>query len=118
MLPLNDWFRFANENENYRVWTALKEGKHVGVVMVEIEKKLTANIALLVDPLLRGEGYGKTLIKMTMELPEMSQINKWFAGIEDDNKSCLSCFRSVGYSLEHVQPDYDGYYSLIYLMKS
>ncbi|WP_223146303.1 GNAT family N-acetyltransferase [Pusillimonas sp. ANT_WB101] len=62
MMPFDDWFRFADENENYRVWAALKEGKPVGVVMVEIEEDLTGNIALLVDPLLRGRGYGKALI--------------------------------------------------------
>ncbi|MSN98586.1 GNAT family N-acetyltransferase [Bacillus paralicheniformis] len=118
MMPLDEWFNFADGNENYRVWAALKEGKPVGAVMVEVEEDSTGNIALLVDPLLRGGGYGKALIKRTMALPEMNRINKWFAGIEEDNKRCLACFRSVGYSLEHDQPDEDGYYSLIYFPES
>ncbi len=63
MMPLDEWFNFADGNENYRVWAALEDGKPVGVVMVEVEEDLTGNIALVVDPFLRGEGYGKALIK-------------------------------------------------------
>lgn len=50
MMPLDEWFNFADGNENYRVWAALEDGKPVGVVMVEVEEDLTGNIALVVDP--------------------------------------------------------------------
>ncbi|MGN9867014.1 GNAT family N-acetyltransferase [Bacillus swezeyi] len=115
MMPLHDWYNFVEENENYQVWAALQDGKPVGAVMVEVEEGFTGNIALLVDPFLRSKGYGKAIIKRTVQLSEMSRIKKWFAGIEEDNHACLRCFQSIGYSFESDQPDEDGYYSLIYL---
>ncbi|MGG4321346.1 GNAT family N-acetyltransferase [Bacillus sonorensis] len=114
MLPLDDWYKFAQENEKYWVWVALKGRKPVGAVMVEVEEDCTGNIALLVDPFLRGKGYGKAMLKRAMRLPEMGQVKKWFAGIEEDHHICLRCFQSMGYIFENEHPDEDGFYSLIY----
>lgn len=114
MLPLNEWYNFIHKNENYYVWLAFENEQPVGMVMVEIEDDFIGSIALVVKPSLRNKGYGRSMIEKTMILPEMSCIKKWYAGIEEDNFACIKCFQSIGYTVENVQPDEDGFYSLIY----
>ncbi|MED4531840.1 GNAT family N-acetyltransferase [Metabacillus fastidiosus] len=117
ILPLRKWYEYVKENTEYFVWIALENKQSVGIVMVELEENHTGSIALAVNPFLRNKGYGKVLIERTMALPVLNSVEKWFAGIEEDNIACLKCFQSIGYSFENIQPDEDGYYSLIYLVE-
>ncbi|MGG2134657.1 GNAT family N-acetyltransferase [Bacillus sp. S2(2024)] len=117
ILPLNDWYKFVKENENYVVWMAKNGNKVVGITMVEVDEDHTGSIAILTNPSLRGRGIGKSLIKSTLLLDEMSHVRKWFAGIEADNKACLKCFQANEFVFENLYPDEDGYYSLVYFVK-
>lgn len=115
MLPLHEWFKYVKASTGYQVWMGLGEsGQSIGIIMVEQDTDFTGNIALIVNPILRGKGYGRALIEQVMVLSETQSIKKWFAGIEEDNIACLKCFQSVGYLFEDSKPDEDGYYSLIY----
>lgn len=115
MLPLHEWFKYVKSSTGYQVWMGLGEsGQSIGIIMVEQDTDFTGNIALIVNPILRGKGYGRALIEQVMVLSETQSIKKWFAGIEEDNIACLKCFQSVGYLFEDSKPDEDGYYSLIY----
>ncbi|MCC2252414.1 GNAT family N-acetyltransferase [Virgibacillus sp. AGTR] len=114
MLPLMEWFNNIKENTQYFVWLTLECNQPVGIVMVEIEEDCTGSIALAVKPSLRNKGYGRLFIEKTMLLPDMQSIKRWYAGIEEDNVACLKCFQSVGFTLQHTQPDKHGFYSLIH----
>ncbi|MBK3494060.1 GNAT family N-acetyltransferase [Viridibacillus sp. YIM B01967] len=115
MLPLHEWYGYVKDNIGYRVWMGLGEsGQSIGIIMVEQDIDFTGNIAIIVNPILRGKGYGRALIGQVMVLSETQPIKKWFAGIEEDNIACLKCFQSIGYSFEDSKSDEDGYYSLIY----
>lgn len=116
MQPLSEWYNYVASKEDYQVWTALDENKQpIGIVMVEQESNYVGYIALVINPILRGKGYGKALVKKVMSLPSTQSIKKWIANIETDNIACLKCFESVGYSFENSIPDEDGYYLLIYI---
>lgn len=117
MLPLLEWYGHVEQHPGYGVWVAFSNNKAVGIIMIEQEEDNTGSIAIVVDPLARGKGYGKNIISRAMNLPELERIQKWYAGIEADNTACLKCFESAGFTLEHAVPDEDGYYSLWYIME-
>ncbi|WP_251035104.1 GNAT family N-acetyltransferase [Paenibacillus polymyxa] len=112
MLPLGDWYRHVEQHPGYDVWVAFSEGEAVGVIMIEREGQNTGSIAIVVNPSIRGKGYGRAVVGKAMQLPELGTIYKWYAGIEADNAACLKCFQSAGFVLENEAPDEDGYFSL------
>ncbi|MDR6721543.1 GNAT family N-acetyltransferase [Paenibacillus sp. 2003] len=112
MLPLDEWHQHVEQHPGYDVWVAFSQGKAVGVIMIEQEEQNTGSIAIVVDPSVRGRGYGRAVVGKAMQLPKLETIHKWYAGIEADNAACLKCFQSTGFVLENEDPDEDGYFSL------
>lgn len=115
MLPLEEWYGHVSQHPGYGVWVAFSQKEAVGIIMIEQEEQNTGSIAIVVNPSVRGKGYGKAVIGKALNLPEMEMINKWYAGIEADNTACLKCFESAGFRPEHAVPDEDGYFSLWYI---
>lgn len=111
LLPLEKWFANVKNNAQYFILLAHSNTQVVGLAIVDIEDS-KGNIAIVTQPDLRNKGVGKQVIKKVMNLPEMHQVKKWYAGIEADNSASLRCFQSVGYILENSEPDEDGYYSV------
>ncbi len=117
MLPLQGWFSYVQSSLDYFVWAAFSENDPVGVIMIEQEQQeeqSTGSIAIVVNPELRGKGYGRAILTKVMSLPELQHIKRWHAGIEADNAACLKCFQSAGFLFDSMEPDEDGYYSLWY----
>ena len=111
LLPLEKWFANVKNNAQYFILLAHSNTQVVGLAIVDIEDS-KGNIAIVTQPDLRNKGVGKQVIKKVMNLPEMHQVKKWYAGIEADHSASLKCFQSVGYILENSEPDEDGYYSV------
>lgn len=113
MLPLQEWFNYMADNDMYYAWMAYRGEQPVGAIFVELEDG-TAYIGLMTEPALRSQGIGKAMVREVMALPEMESIKTWGAGIEEDNKACLACFKSLGYWSVAEEADEDGFYNLVY----
>lgn len=113
MLPLEEWYDNTSGSENYYAWLTYQGVQPVGAVIVELEDD-TAYIGLMTAPSLRSQGYGKAMVREVMTRPELQSATKWVASIEEDNKPCLACFKSLGYVTEEKEADEDGFFNFVY----
>jgi len=101
-------------NFNRYCWMIRKHNEDVGFVDLEIKpNERVAWIALLIKPMLQNQGLGKQILQALMKVPELSEVDKLRAGIEEDNESSLRCFKAVGF--EQMDSDEKGIVNLQYI---
>jgi RimJ/RimL family protein N-acetyltransferase len=94
---------------NRHCFIAWEGSRKVGYVDFEIiPKENLGHIGLIVDPLLRGSGYGKQILRAVLNLPEISSVTEVRAGIEKDNIASIRCFLGVGFRQLDELPDHEG----------
>ncbi|WP_158289282.1 GNAT family N-acetyltransferase [Paenibacillus flagellatus] len=113
MLPLERWLPFVLQNPDYYAWIVYESGQPVGQIDAETEADGTAYVSLLVNPGLRGRGYGSRMLAALLQRPELTAVRRWEAGIEPDNIASIRCFRKAGFVEQEV--DEDGFMRLVFI---
>ena len=113
-LPLRRWFDFVQSEPGYFSWLALDGDTVVGEVAVEIEPDGTASEAPMVNPALRGKGYGKEMLRAMLARSELAAVTEMRACIEPNNTASIRCHTSVGFVQQSSEPDEEGLLTLVY----
>jgi RimJ/RimL family protein N-acetyltransferase len=90
------------------VWLAYADHTPVGLVETVRYADATASVVLVVDPALRGRGFGRKIIKALLAAPELDATEVVRACIEPENVASVRCFSAVGFSAEADAPDAEG----------
>jgi RimJ/RimL family protein N-acetyltransferase len=68
----------------------------------------TANISYAVDPALRRQGYGTSVIAAMLTCPQLAHISLFVAGVEPANAGSISCLLKNGFQPLDPTPDWEG----------
>jgi RimJ/RimL family protein N-acetyltransferase len=68
----------------------------------------TANISYVVDPALRRQGYGTSVIAALLTCPQLAHVSLFVAGVEPANTGSVSCLLQNGFHPLDPTPDWEG----------
>lgn len=91
----------------YDKWVTWEGGPGGRGVLEAIDVSSGA-IAYVVDPAMRGRGYGVGMISSLMEVPELAPIELFAAGVEPDNVASVRCLVAAGFTPLDPEPDWEG----------
>jgi RimJ/RimL family protein N-acetyltransferase len=90
------------------VWLAHAGQTPIGLVDTELYGNATAGVALVVNPALRGRGFGRRIIQALLARSELEATEVVRAGIEPENAASVRCFTAAGFTAEADTPDDEG----------
>jgi len=88
-------------------WTTW-EGGPDGRGVLDIIDVPAGGIAYVTNPAMRRKGYGTGMVLALMQLPELSHVELFAAGIEPANTASVQCLRSAGFVPIDPEPDWEG----------
>jgi len=88
-------------------WTTW-EGGPMGKGVVATFPVASGNLAYVVDPVVRRQGYGTAMIATLVTRPELAHIELFAAGVEPDNVGSVRCLRAAGFDAMDSEPDWEG----------
>ena len=68
----------------------------------------TANLSYVVDPALRRQGYGTSIIAALMASSQITHVSLFVAGVEPANTGSISCLLKNGFQPLDPAPDWEG----------
>jgi RimJ/RimL family protein N-acetyltransferase len=68
----------------------------------------TANISYVVDPALRRQGYGTSVIAALLAHPQLAHVSLFIAGVEPANTGSVACLLRNGFKPLDPTPDWEG----------
>jgi RimJ/RimL family protein N-acetyltransferase len=83
-------------------------------VVSDVVEAPSMGLTLVVDPARRRRGYGTATLRAIVEHPDVSHIQLFFGGVEQDNVASIACVTRAGFHLRSPEPDFEGmlFYSL------
>jgi len=92
------WFNEKIASKNVNMWMLeTSSGLPVGQIRFDVQDGV-ADINYSVDPLVRGRGWGKTLLKLGLkEFKEIHQHGECGARIKLTNAPSIKCFQKIGF---------------------
>jgi RimJ/RimL family protein N-acetyltransferase len=83
-------------------------------VVSDVVEAPSMSLTLVVDPARRRRGYGTATLRAIVEHPDVSHIQLFFGGVEQDNVASIACLTRAGFHLRSPEPDFEGmlFYSL------
>ena len=105
----------CERRENRFCLVASLENKNVGYIDFEInENDFEGWIGLVVNPIMRGSGYGTRILKQFTTTPVARKARELRAGIELDNLASIKCFENAGFEKISPEPDEEGCFVFAY----
>jgi RimJ/RimL family protein N-acetyltransferase len=97
MLPLQKFFDYVQSEPNYFIWIAREDENSIGAAFMEVDPNQAQSFGFMVNPELRGRGYGQSVLHTLMAQPETALVVEWKVGIEPDNIASQRCVAPVGF---------------------
>jgi RimJ/RimL family protein N-acetyltransferase len=95
-------------------WTQYEgENAHGPIIRDSIEVT-TGSVAFVIDPALRNQGHGRSMIRALVGRRELSEVRMFEAGVEPENLASVRCLVAAGFRPHNNDPDFEGmlYYML------
>lgn len=91
-----------------------EESTPVGLLDLETSGGHTAWATVLVNPELRGRGYGTRILRGMFARREVSCLKQLKAVVERENTASLRILWSLGFGVEWAEPDEEGFVIVTY----
>ncbi|GCE23954.1 GNAT family N-acetyltransferase [Dictyobacter kobayashii] len=111
--PDSDWFDYISTSPHVHTWMIYAEVGPVGVIQFEKNNR-QASFSIAVNRRLRGQGYGKRIMRAFLTLPEVRAVSCVHAGVELDNLQSMRCLQAAGFTLQSTIPDEHGFLEFVY----
>ena len=93
------WFIKSKNNPNIEFYIGVEGNKKLGVVRFEFDKLTeSSELSININPLMRGKGYGKDLLKKSIRQYINNNKNLLKAKIKNENDISTRLFVSLGFS--------------------
>src|SRR5581483_11773387 len=112
--PDDVWFAAISTMPATSAWLVYEGETAIGQLQMDTEQH-SASIAYVVNPEMRGKGYGKRLLRFFLARPETQRIPLIEAFVELDNSASIHVLRSVGFIQQGEEPDEDGCLRFVYI---
>ncbi|MEI6002942.1 GNAT family N-acetyltransferase [Paraburkholderia bengalensis] len=105
------WFCASLQNPDRFLYVALHEGVRGGLVRFDRRDRGLAEASLILNPALRGKGFGATILRGGLEsfLHDHADIQSLIATIRTTNTASMKCFVACGFVLESGDDEYNRY---------
>ena len=107
--PTRVWFDYVRSEPNVYGWIVREDGDPVGLLQLDIHPERTGYIGFYVKPELRGQGYGRRILRALLARPEITGLRQIVATTEPDNLASQRCLLAVNFSQDGTAPDQDGF---------
>lgn len=105
------WYQRSLENPLRRIYIGSINNIKVGVVRFDFDEDADqSEVSINLNPLLRGKGFGVTLLSKSISIYKQSKGSTLIATVKRENASSLRIFSKCGF---HKQSEDDLYYHLI-----
>jgi predicted acetyltransferase len=94
-------------------WTTWEGGLRGRGVVASIPVP-SGNLAYVVDPSRRRQGYATAMITTVLRLPQLAPIEFFAAGVEPRNVGSVGCIRAAGFETLDSRADWEG---IVYYVK-
>lgn len=106
------WFDYVTQTAGVDAWIIFR--KQVPAAVVQFGEQPRPAIAIAMNPLLRGQGLCISVIRLTLDQPELRHLDAIYAFIEPDNLASLRCAEKAGFSRVSDVPDADGMFEVVF----
>ncbi|WP_201363025.1 GNAT family N-acetyltransferase [Dictyobacter formicarum] len=114
--PDTVWFDYVSTSPHVYTWMIYADVGPVGVIQFE-KDHTRASFSIAVNPRLRGQGYGKRIMRAFLARPEVQAVACVHAGVEYDNQPSMRCLQSAGFTMLSPVPDEHGFIEFVYNVK-
>lgn len=87
---------------------ALKAKRPVALVDFESYDDGTAGVGIVVAPDARGQGLGRSTLKLLVQSEHLKDVQVIFGGIEPENVASIKCLKGAGFVADSLEPDEEG----------
>lgn len=112
---LNKHYDTFKNADNYWPMTAFNDSGVIGHFIMRFtddEKKTVRLGFVIVDKSLRGQGYGKEMLKLAIDFSfNILKVDKITLGVFENNTSAFYCYKSVGF--KELKEDKEEFYSIM-----
>jgi RimJ/RimL family protein N-acetyltransferase len=108
MLPLDRFIDFVRQAQNRICRMACMNGVPIGLVDAEKETNGRAYVGIIVDPDLRGRGYGRRMLHGLRALAELRD-GSLHATVAPANQAAIRCLLQAGFARSSPEPDDEGF---------
>lgn len=113
-VPFIDWIRLTKKLTGRSGYVCCEGARLIGVFDLERYPDQTASFAYFIDPALRGQGYGRDMLRAFLSSPLMAGIVSLSGGCETDNEASIRCLVACGFLPSSNTPDADGFVNYVY----
>lgn len=79
-----------------------------GPIIRESIEVLTGSITYVIDPAVRGQGLGRSMIRAMVSRSELSSVRLFEAGVVPENIASIRCLMAAGFQCGNSDPDFEG----------
>ena len=106
-----DWYQRSLKNPNRRIYIGSISELKVGVVRFDFDENTKrSEVSINLNPILRGKGFGFTLLSKSISVYKQSKDTPLTATVKKENDSSLRIFTKCGF---HKKSEDDLCYQLI-----
>ena len=106
-----DWYKRSLKNPHRRIYIGSINELKVGVVRFDFDEDAEqSEVSININPLLRGKGFGFTLLSKSISVYKKSNNTALIATVKRENDSSLRIFSKCGF---HRKSEDDIYYHLM-----
>jgi len=87
-------------------WTACGAGRAADPEVVSVVDRPAASIALVVDPIRRKAGIGRSMVRALVDALEVRHVEVFGAVAEPENVASIRCFEAAGFVRQGHEPDW------------
>jgi RimJ/RimL family protein N-acetyltransferase len=102
------WFTQKIWDKNCEYYLLADRNNFLGSLRFDIEDDEVAKINMLIDPACQGNGYGKTILQMGIELlkKRRTEVKKVYGEVFPKNIACLQIVESLGFHITKADKIY------------
>jgi RimJ/RimL family protein N-acetyltransferase len=113
--PAPEWLEYVCLTSGVHAWMVREKGRPVGQVQLDVDDDGAGYVAVVVEPDLRGRGYGTRILRDLLARPEARSAARLEAGIEANNVASRRLAESAGFAAQDSRPDRDGFLHYVYI---
>jgi RimJ/RimL family protein N-acetyltransferase len=108
--PTRVWFVYVTREPNVHAWLVHEGNLPVGHLQLDIGSNGVVTVGFFVNPALRGQGYGKRILRALLVRPEVAPLSRIEATAEADNLASQRCLQAISFVQEGAEPDEEGFF--------
>ena len=112
-----EWRDYVILSQSSFMWMIYDGNEPVANIQVDLSEgnSSKAHLAFMVRPGFRRKGYGRQVLLLALEQPELCDVRCFYASVEPANTASVGVLSSTSYTMTSPEPDEDGFIEYTYV---